>query len=69
MRGITIGGRVAVFYSPEDLSAGIVGEQVDGISGYDPASATQIMTNLILYACGTPGPSTRPIDRDLSRAP
>jgi hypothetical protein len=60
VRGITIGDRIGVFYSPEDLSAGLVGEQVDGINGYEPASAARIMTNLILYACGKLAPSTQP---------
>lgn len=61
VRGITVGDRIGVFYSPEDLSAGLVGEQVDGISGYDPASASRIMTNLILYACSKSAPATQPV--------
>ncbi len=44
------GGRIGVFLSPEDLSAGLVGESVDGIVGYDPATATKLMTNILLYA-------------------
>jgi hypothetical protein len=50
IRGIEINGRLAIFFSREDLSAGMVGEQVDGINGYDPASATALMRNLVLYA-------------------
>jgi len=50
LRGIKIGGRLAVIYSREDLSAGLVGEPVDGVTGYSPASATELMTNVILYA-------------------
>ena len=38
LRGITVAGRTAVIYSREDLSAGLVGEYVDGIIGYDPKS-------------------------------
>ena len=42
-----------VFYSREDLTAGLVGEQVDGIVGYDPVpQAAQMMANIILYADG-----------------
>ena len=52
LRGIKIGGRVAIIYSREDLSAGLVGEPVDGITGYSPASATELMTAIILYAKG-----------------
>lgn len=52
LRGITIGNRVAVFFSKEDLTGGIVGEPVDGVRGYSPESATDIMRNIILYASG-----------------
>jgi hypothetical protein len=50
LRGITIGNRIAVIFSPEDITAGLVGEQVDGIVGYDPATATQLMENILLYS-------------------
>jgi hypothetical protein len=59
VRGIEVGKRVAVFYSREDLSAGLVGERVDGILGYDPETATAIMRNLLLYADPPPAPATR----------
>lgn len=49
IKAIEVKGRPAVFFSAEDLSAGLVGEPVDGIYGYDPATATAIMRNLILY--------------------
>ncbi len=48
IRGITVGKRIAVFYSREDLSAGLVGEPVDGIYGYDPQTATELMRAMIL---------------------
>ena len=48
--GIDRGGRLAVFFSREDLSGGMVGESVDGITGYSPDSATAIMRNILLYA-------------------
>jgi len=50
IRGIDIGNRTAIFFSREDLSAGMVGEPVDGIIGYAPETATQIMRNIILYS-------------------
>jgi hypothetical protein len=50
IRGISIGNRVAVFFSRDDLSAGIVGEPVDGVVGYSPETATAIMRNILLYA-------------------
>ena len=52
VRGIKVQGRLAVFYSREDLSAGMVGQPVDGITGYTPESATAIMRNILLYAAG-----------------
>lgn len=50
VRGIDRAGRVGVFFSREDLSAGMVGQPVDGIVGYAPDTATSIMRNIILYA-------------------
>ena len=50
LRAIRINGRYAVYYSRYDLSAGLVGEPVDGIVGYEPDSATQIMSGVILHA-------------------
>jgi hypothetical protein len=52
VQGITVGNRLAVFFSPQDLSNGLVGQQTDGIIGYDPETATAIMRNLLLYAAG-----------------
>jgi hypothetical protein len=43
------GDRIGVFYSREDLSAGLVGQPVDGIVGYDPATATAIVRSILLY--------------------
>ena len=50
LRGITKDGRLAVIYSKEDLSVGLVGQPVDGIIGYSPQSATTLMTKALLYA-------------------
>ncbi|HEY2587115.1 MAG TPA: DUF4159 domain-containing protein [Tepidisphaeraceae bacterium] len=50
LRGLSAGRRTAVFFSREDLSAGLVGEPVDGILGYDPATATALMEGMLLYA-------------------
>lgn len=56
LRGMTLAGRTAVFFSREDLSEGIVGEPVDGVQGYDPATATDLMAAMLVYARygGTP---------------
>ena len=48
--GIVLNNRTAIYYSREDLSAGLVGEPVDGIYGYTPAIATDMMRNILLYA-------------------
>lgn len=55
VRGIRVKDRIGVFYSREDLSCGLVGQPVDGIVGYDPKSATQLMANMILCAAGERG--------------
>jgi hypothetical protein len=57
IRGITIGGRLAVIFSKEDLTAGIVGEPVDGIVGYDPETATAIVRDVILQTATTNQPT------------
>jgi len=50
VRGVKMGDRVGVFYSREDLSAGLVGQPVDGIIGYDVNTATPVMRSILLYA-------------------
>ena len=49
-RTVNINGRAAVFYSPLDLAAGLVGQPIDGIAGYDPDTAKNIMSGIIAYA-------------------
>ena len=53
LRGITQNGRLVCLFSREDLSVGIVGEAVDGIIGYSPATATNLMRKIILYTTAT----------------
>jgi hypothetical protein len=50
IRGLEEGDRVEVFYSAEDLSAGLVGQPTDGIIGYDPDTATNLMRNMVLLS-------------------
>ena len=47
LRGIEIDGRLAVIVSYEDLSVGLVGQPIDGIHGYEPSSATALMTQIL----------------------
>jgi hypothetical protein len=49
IRIMEVDNRPAVFFSREDLSAGLVGEPVDGVIGYTPETATEIMRNIILF--------------------
>ncbi len=57
-----------MIYSSEDLSVGLVGNPVDGICGYSPMAvktsegktkygASEIMTNVLMYAANG-GPAT-----------
>jgi hypothetical protein len=45
-----VGGRYGIIFSTDDLSAGLVGNEVDGIRGYTPSTATALMTRILLYA-------------------
>jgi hypothetical protein len=49
LQAIDRDGRVAVIYSREDLTAGLVGQSVDGVDGYSPASATALMRSVLLF--------------------
>jgi hypothetical protein len=50
LAAIIVNKRPAVYVSRLDLSAGLVGQPTDGIAGYDPATATAMMTNLVIAA-------------------
>jgi hypothetical protein len=52
LRGISRDGKPVLYYSPQDLSVGLVGQTVDGIFGYSPESATEIMRNILLKGGG-----------------
>jgi hypothetical protein len=47
MRGLNVNDRLAVLYSPQDLSVGLVGQPVDGIIGYTPDTATKLVRRII----------------------
>jgi hypothetical protein len=48
--GLTLGERVAVVFSPIDLTAGLVGYPCWELKGYEPESAFSLMRNIVLYA-------------------
>lgn len=50
LRGINIDGRLAIIFSEEDLSGGLVGQSVDGIAGYTVDSATSLMKSVLMFA-------------------
>lgn len=56
LKGIKFRNKYAVIFSGEDLSTGMVGHQVDGIHGYTPATATEIMRRLLVNLA-PPAPS------------
>jgi hypothetical protein len=60
--GIKFNNRIGVLFSREDLSAGLVGENVDGIHGYTPDTALRLMTQFILAVAPQPAvaSSTKP---------
>jgi hypothetical protein len=58
LRAISKDGKPVLYYSPQDLSVGLVGQTVDGIFGYSPESATEIMRNILLKGGGFPPMAT-----------
>jgi hypothetical protein len=71
LRGIRKDGRLVCVYSAEDLSVGLVGQPVDGILGYTPATATELMRKILLEASGyTPvAPAVAPASKRHVRKP
>jgi hypothetical protein len=73
----TVHNRPAVYFSRQDLSAGLVGSPTDGIIGYDPEVATAIMTNLVIsgglgdkaFVTQPVAATTRPTTRPARAAP
>jgi len=52
LKAIEVNGRLGVIFSREDITAALVGEPMDGIIGYDPATASEMMYRIVLYADG-----------------
>ncbi len=57
LQGADSGHRLAIIYSREDLSAGLTGAPVDGVVGYEPDTATDLMRRIILNASASPATS------------
>ena len=64
LRVVAVGDRPAVIYSPEDITAGLIGYASSEVDGYQPDSAYRLMRNIILAAPRlsppVPSSSTRP---------
>jgi hypothetical protein len=68
IKAVRVGDRPAILFSREDLSAGLVGQSVGGVVGYNPATATELMRRFVLRAAGmklpdapaTSQPTTKP---------
>jgi hypothetical protein len=54
LRTVLVEDRPAVIYSPEDISAGLLGVPAYTIDGYAPESAWRLMRNIVLWASGGP---------------
>jgi len=52
LRALSVGGRLAVIFSDQDLTAGLAGYELWGLKGYAPDSAFALMRNAVLYASG-----------------
>lgn len=50
IQGIKLNGRWAVFFSPEDITSGLLGTNTYGILGYTPESSVALVRNMLLYA-------------------
>jgi hypothetical protein len=60
LQAVTVDDRLAIVFSREDLSAGLVGQDFDGILGYTPETATRLMARQILSVAPPSEPTTRP---------
>jgi hypothetical protein len=59
LKAVYIGPKLIAIESDEDLSAAMAGVTAAGIVGYSPATATNLMRNLVLwYAAGEPAPAS-----------
>ena len=50
LQGVLYKDRLAIIFSRDDLTAGLVGYPCWGLAGYEPESAFELMRNILLYA-------------------
>lgn len=75
LQAIEVNNRKAIFFSREDLSVGLVGQPVDGVIGYAPDTATELMGNLVESVVKAPAkvveakPATKPATKPTATKP
>jgi len=52
LQGVDRGGRLAIVFSRDDLTAGVLGAGCYGLRGYAPPTAVALMTNILCHAAG-----------------
>ena len=60
---MTVGGRLAVVYSREDLTGGLVGYASYACDGYMPPTAYEILRNVVLLTAGGGSPASAPASK------
>ena len=61
LQGVTVGGKLAVVFSREDLTGGLVGYASFACDGYAPQTAYEILRNVMMTAAGGAGtPASAP---------
>ena len=60
LRAVVPGNRIHVIYSPEDLTAGLLGYTGAHVDGYTPESAYELVRNAILDNISRPRPKAKP---------
>jgi hypothetical protein len=64
IKALLVGDRPAVLFSREDLSVGLVGNPINGVVGYEPATATELVRRIALTVAGVkpaaPVPAAQP---------
>ena len=52
LQGVDRGGRLAIVFSRDDLTAGVLGAGCYGLRGYAPKTAVALMTNILCHVAG-----------------
>ena len=69
LRGVWSNKRLAILYSRDDITGGLVGYQLNGLRGYAPGSAETLMTNMIFHAAQLTRPGADELPATTSQQP